>query len=173
MTATTSTPNPADPVWSSSVPTEMPQVATQGEKRQSSQPASSVTPRTTLLSTNLPDTAPSILTQPNITLQQISKDSLRQVNSQSKTSKSPSTLGTRKRAYGEKTPPGKRPHFKNNSSTLGRDNGTTDELESEAESDSESVKKYSLVLPESGQSKRLKVFTKRKRLCAKHSRHQS
>jgi hypothetical protein len=106
-TSTTSTPNPADPVWSSTVPTEMPQVATQGEKRQSSQPASSVTPRTTLLSTNLPDTAPSILTQPNITLQQISKDSLRQVNSQSKTSKSPSTLGPRKRAYGEKTPPGK------------------------------------------------------------------
>ena len=178
MTATTSTPNPADPVWSSSVPTEMPQVATQGEKRQSSQPASSVTPRTTLLSTDLPDTAPSILAQSNIssargTLQQISKDSLRQVNSQSKTSKSPSTLGTRKRAYGEKTPPGKRPHFKNNSSTLGRDNGTTDELEPEAESDSESVKKYSLVLPASGQSKRLKVCMKRKRLCAKHSRHQS
>jgi hypothetical protein len=145
-TATTSTPNPADPVWSSSVPTEMPQVATQGEKGQSSQPASSVTPRTTLLSTNLPDTAPSILAQSNTssargTLQQTSKDSLRQVNSQSKTSKPPSTLGTRKRAYGVKSPLGKRPRLENGSSTLGRDDGTTDELESEAESDSESVTK--------------------------------
>jgi hypothetical protein len=143
-TATTSTPNLADPVWSSSVPTEMPQVATQGEKGQSSQPASSVTPRTTLLSTSLPDTAPSILAQPNTspaqdTLQQTSKDSFRQVNSQSKTSKSPSTLGTRKRAHGKKSPLGKRPRFENSSSTLGRDDGTTDELESETESDAESV----------------------------------
>ena len=124
----------------------MPQVATQGEKGQSSQPASSVTPRTTLLSTNLPDTAPSILAQSNTssargTLQQTSKDSLRQVNSQSKTSKPPSTLGTRKRAYGVKSPLGKRPRLENGSSTLGRDDGTTDELESEAESDSESVTK--------------------------------
>lgn len=121
----------------------MPQVATQEKKGQSSQPTSSVTPRTTLLSTNLPDTAPSILAQSNTssaqgTLQQASKDSLQQANSQSKTPKLP---GTRKRAYGKKSPLRKRPRFENSSLTLGRDDGTTDELESEAESDSESVTK--------------------------------
>ncbi|KAN0073298.1 hypothetical protein V8E54_008518 [Elaphomyces granulatus] len=102
-TATTSTPNPANPIWSSSMPTELPQAAAQGEKGQSSQSTSSVTPRTTLLLTNLPDTAPSILAQSNTSsargiLQQTSRDSLQQVNSQSKTSKPSSTLGTRKRA---------------------------------------------------------------------------
>lgn len=144
--ATISTPNPANPIWSSSMPTELPQAAAQGEKGQSSQSTSSVTPRTTLLSTNLPDTAPSILAQSNTSsargiLQQTSRDSLRQVNSQSKTSKPSSTLGTRKRADGKKPPLGKRPRFENGSSTLDRDDGTTDEPESESESDSESVTK--------------------------------